>query len=165
MGREKWSSRLGFLLAGIGSAVGLGNVWRFPYIVGQNGGGAFLIPYLIAIMLFGIPLMILEFSVGRQFKGSIVSSLKSIRQELKWIGVFVTIVLTVILSYYLVITGWTLAFFIFTMTGTEMIFDHFTQTYFSPVFFIIVALITAFIVTRGVRGGIERTSKKWSRRS
>jgi NSS family neurotransmitter:Na+ symporter len=159
MGREKWSSRSGFLLAGIGSAVGLGNVWRFSYIVGQNGGGAFLIPYLISVVLFGIPLMILEFSIGRHFKGSIVSSLKEIRKELKWVGVFVTIVSTVILSYYLVITGWTLAFFIFTVLGTELVFDTFTQTYFSPVFFTIVVFITSFVVARGVRGGIERTSR------
>jgi NSS family neurotransmitter:Na+ symporter len=110
MPREKWSSRIGFLLAGIGSAVGLGNIWRFPYIVGQNGGGAFLIPYLISVVLLGIPLMILEFAVGRHFRGSTVSSLKRIRNELKWVGIVVTIVSTVILSYYLVITGWTLAF-------------------------------------------------------
>ena len=81
--REKWGSRTGFLLAGIGSALGLGNVWRFPYVVGQNGGGAFLIPYLVSVLLLGIPLMILEFAVGREFKGSIVSSLRKIRSEFK----------------------------------------------------------------------------------
>ncbi|RZN42871.1 MAG: sodium-dependent transporter [Methanophagales archaeon ANME-1-THS] len=158
MPRERWSSRIGFLLAGIGSAVGLGNIWRFPYIVGQNGGGAFLIPYLISILLLGIPLMILEFAVGRHFRGSTVSSLKRIRNELKWIGVIVTIVSTVILSYYLVITGWTLAFFIFMLSGTELVFGEFIQTYFSPLFFVIVVFMTSFIVAKGIRRGIERTS-------
>jgi NSS family neurotransmitter:Na+ symporter len=158
MPREKWSSRVGFLLAGIGSAVGLGNIWRFPYIVGQNGGGAFLIPYLISIVLLGIPLMILEFAVGRHFRGSTVSSLKRIRNELKWVGIIVTIVSTVILSYYLVITGWTLAFFVFMLTGTELVFEDFIQTFFSPLFFVIVVFITSFIVAKGIRRGIERTS-------
>ena len=157
--REKWGSRIGFLLAGIGSALGLGNVWRFPYIVGQNGGGAFLIPYLVSVLLLGIPLMILEFAVGREFKGSVVSSLKKIRGEFKWVGVTALVVATVVLSYYLVITGWTLAFFIFSLEGTEPVFDEFTRTYYSPLFFTVVVIITAVIVARGIRGGIEKTSK------
>ena len=157
--REKWGSRIGFLLAGIGSALGLGNVWRFPYIVGQNGGGAFLIPYLVSVLLLGIPLMILEFAVGREFKGSVVSSLKKIRGKFKWVGATALIVATVVLSYYLVITGWTLAFFIFSLEGTEPVFDEFTHTYYSPIFFTVVVIITAVIVARGIRGGIEKTSK------
>ncbi|AEA47768.1 sodium-dependent transporter [Archaeoglobus veneficus] len=159
MVREKWSSRIGFLLAGIGSAVGLGNVWRFPYIVGQNGGGAFLIPYLISVFLFGLPLMLLEFSTGRLFKGSVVSSLKKIRKKFKWIGIAVVSVLTVVLSYYLVITGWILAFFTFTLLGRETSFESFAQTYFSPLFFVVVTIAASLIVMRGVRKGIEKTSK------
>jgi NSS family neurotransmitter:Na+ symporter len=156
--REKWGSRTGFLLAGIGSALGLGNVWRFPYIVGQNGGGAFLIPYLVSVLLLGIPLMILEFAVGREFKGSVVSSLRKIRSEFKWVGFVALIVALVVLSYYLVITGWTFAFFLFALTGTEFAFDNLTHTYLSPAFFTIVVFVTSFIVARGIRGGIEKTN-------
>ncbi|RZN38403.1 MAG: sodium-dependent transporter [Methanophagales archaeon ANME-1-THS] len=159
MPREKWSSRIGFLLAGIGSAVGLGNVWRFPYIAGQNGGGAFLIPYVISVVLLGIPLMILEFAVGRHFKGSIVSSLKRIRKELRWVGMIVMIVSALVLSYYLVITGWTLAFFLFTLIGTKLVFEDITQSYLSPVFFAIVGVIMSVIVARGIGRGIEKTNK------
>ncbi len=72
---ERWSSSLGFLLAAIGSAVGIGNIWRFSAVVGQNGGGAYLIPYLLAVFLFALPLMILEISMGRRFRGTVVSTL------------------------------------------------------------------------------------------
>lgn len=158
MAREKWSSRTGFLLAGIGSAVGLGNVWRFPYIVGQNGGGAFLIPYIIAIFVLGLPLMILEFSVGREFKGSVVSSMKKIKGQLRWVGIIVVIVSIIVLSYYLVVTGWTISYLILTLLGKNIIFDEFTLTYYSPIFFIAVTIITSYIVRKGIKGGIEKTS-------
>ncbi|MBE0523754.1 MAG: sodium-dependent transporter [Methanosarcinales archaeon] len=158
MAREKWSSRTGFLLAGIGSAVGLGNVWRFPYIVGQNGGGAFLIPYIIAIFVLGLPLMILEFSVGREFKGSVVSSMKKIKGHLRWVGIIVVIVTIIVLSYYLVVTGWTISYLILTLLGKNIIFDEFTLTYYSPIFFIAVTIITSYIVRKGIKGGIEKTS-------
>jgi NSS family neurotransmitter:Na+ symporter len=159
MPREKWSSRLGFLLAGIGSAVGLGNVWRFPYITGQNGGGAFLIPYVISVLLLGIPLMMLEISVGRHFKRSVVSSMRSINGRLKWVGLFVVLVALLILSYYLVVTGWTFAYFLYSLSGTEPVFEEFTQTYDSLLFFVVVTVLMALIVTRGIRSGIERTNQ------
>jgi len=159
MQREQWSSRIAFLLAGIGSAIGLGNVWRFPYITGQNGGGAFLIPYVISVLLFGIPLMILEFAVGRHFKRSIVSSMRRINGRLKWVGLFAMLVALLVLSYYLVITGWTFAFLFFTVTGTELVFEEFIQTQYSPVFFVLVTVIMALIVVRGIRGGIENANR------
>jgi len=159
MPREKWSSRIGFLLAGIGSAVGLGNVWRFPYITGQNGGGAFLIPYFISVLLLGIPLMMLEFSVGRYFKRSVVSSMRSINDRLIWVGVIPVLISLLMLSYYLVITGWTLAFFFFTLSGTELVIEELSQTYVSPLFFVVVTMITALIVVRGIQGGIEKANR------
>ncbi len=159
MPREHWGSRLGFLLAAIGSAVGLGNVWRFPYVTGQNGGGAFLFPYVLSLLLIGIPLAILEFAVGRHFKRSIVTAMRRIRRELIWVGIGAVLVSTMVLSYYLVITGWTLAFFLFAVTNTELVFESFIHTYLSPGFFIIVVLIMAVIVMNGVQGGIEKTSK------
>lgn len=159
MPREKWGSRLGFVLAGVGSAVGLGNVWRFPYITGQNGGGAFLIPYVISVLLLGIPLMMLEFAVGRHFKRSIVSSMRSINGRLRWVGLFAVLVALLVLSYYLVITGWTFAYFLFALRGTEPVFEEFTQTSYSPLFFVVVTVLMALIVTRGIRSGIERTNQ------
>ena len=104
--REKWSSNLGFILASIGSAVGLGNIWRFPYIVGMNGGGAFLIPYLIAVFLCGLPLMVIEFAMGRHFKNSVVPTLIAIKKRFRFAGLFIVFVMGAILSYYLVITSW-----------------------------------------------------------
>lgn len=159
MPRERWSSRLGFLLAGIGSAVGLGNVWRFPYITGQNGGGAFLIPYVISVLLLGIPLMMLEISVGRHFKRSVVSSMRSINGRLTWVGLFVVLVALLVLSYYLVVTGWTFAYFLYALSGTEPVFEEFTRTYNSLLFFVVVTVLMALIVARGIRGGIERTNQ------
>jgi NSS family neurotransmitter:Na+ symporter len=159
MPRERWSSRLGFLLAGIGSAVGLGNVWRFPYITGQNGGGAFLIPYVISVLLLGIPLMMLEISVGRQFKRSVVSSMRSINGRLTWVGLFVVLVALLVLSYYLVVTGWTFAYFLYALSGTEPVFEEFTRTYNSLLFFVVVTVLMALIVARGIRSGIERTNQ------
>jgi len=71
--REHWGSNIGFIMASIGSAVGLGNIWRFPYIVGENGGGAFLVPYVIITICFGLAFMLLEFAVGRKYQTSIIS--------------------------------------------------------------------------------------------
>ncbi len=86
MSREKWSSSIGFILAGIGSAVGIGNIWRFPYIAGANGGGAFLIPYFIAVFMFGLPLMMLEFALGRHFKTSVVPAFSTIGRRFRLAG-------------------------------------------------------------------------------
>ncbi|PKG31384.1 MAG: sodium-dependent transporter, partial [Methanoregula sp.] len=76
---ERWSSHIGFILAAVGAAVGIGNIWRFPALLGQNGGGAYLIPYLIAVFFFALPLMILEIAIGRHFRGTVVSSFKAVR--------------------------------------------------------------------------------------
>jgi neurotransmitter:Na+ symporter, NSS family len=153
---ERWSSRIGFLLAAIGSAVGIGNIWRFSSVVGQNGGGAYLIPYLIAVFLFAVPLMILELAMGREFRGHVVSAFEQVRGRFHILGWLVCAIVFLILSYYLVITGWTLAFFLFSVTGSQITFQEFTATPLPILFFIITALICGSIVSLGVRGGIER---------
>ncbi|AKB20004.1 Sodium-dependent transporter [Methanosarcina sp. WWM596] len=84
--REVWNTRVGFILAAIGSAVGLGNIWRFSYVAYENGGGAFLIPYFVALLTAGIPLMILEFGLGSKFLGSAPLSLKKANKSFEWIG-------------------------------------------------------------------------------
>ncbi len=157
--REKWSSSIGFILASIGSAVGIGNIWRFPYMVGENGGGAFLIPYLIAVFLFGLPLMMLEFTLGRHFKTSVVPAFSTIGKKFKLAGFFLVFIMGMILSYYLVITGWVLAYSLFFITGNPIPFSQFTGSYYPLLFFLTSAVTTFFVVRAGVRQGIEKLSK------
>ena len=159
MPREKWSSGIGFILASIGSAVGIGNIWRFPYIVGENGGGAFLIPYVIAVFLFGMPLMMLEFAMGRHFKTSVVPAFSAIGKRFRLAGFFVVFVMGMILSYYLVITSWVLAYSLFFVSGRYMPFPEFTDSYYPLLFFLVSGGITFFVVRAGVKQGIEKLSK------
>ncbi|RKX70980.1 sodium-dependent transporter [candidate division WOR-3 bacterium] len=104
--RERWDSRSAFVLAAIGSAIGLGNVWRFPYIAYQNGGGAFLIPYFVAMITAGIPLLILEFGLGHKMSGSAPFSFARIAKRYEWIGWFALLIAFGIVTYYAVIMGW-----------------------------------------------------------
>ncbi|MCV0372331.1 MAG: sodium-dependent transporter [Nitrosarchaeum sp.] len=157
--REEWKSSSGFILACIGSAVGIGNIWRFPYIVGENGGGAFLIPFLMVVVGLGISLMMLEFAVGKYFRSSIVKSLEKIKNNLKWSGVFIACVSLAVLSYYLVVIGW-IGFFLSSFAAeTFMEFEQMTDTYFSIVSFLVVALIVMVVIGKGVIGGIEKFNK------
>ncbi|MCH7568511.1 MAG: sodium-dependent transporter [Nanoarchaeota archaeon] len=155
--RAHWS-KLGFILVAIGSAVGLGNIWRFPYIVGESGGGAFLIPYFIAILFFGIPVMLIGLAAGRKFKGSVLTTLGKINPKIKYIGLIPVIVTLAILSYYLVITGWTFGYFIFSIFG-YMSFDAFTETLYPLFLFFGAVALIALIVKLGIKRGIERTCK------
>lgn len=157
--REKWSSSIGFILASIGSAVGLGNIWRFPYIVGLNGGGAFLIPYLIAVFLCGLPLMVLELAMGRHFKTSVVPTLSAIGKRFRFAGFFLVFVMGMILSYYLVITSWVLAYSIFFIVGVTIPFSAFTRSYYPLLFFLMSGIISFVVVRAGVKRGIEKLSK------
>lgn len=155
---ERWSSSWGFLLAAIGSAVGIGNIWRFPAVLGQNGGGAYLIPYFIAVFLFALPLMVLELSYGRQFRGSVVQAFRQVRRGFQVIGWLLCCIVLLLLSYYLVITGWTLAYSWFSVSGQTPSFSIFTGSYLPVLFFVFAAVATGIIVSRGIRKGIERIS-------
>ena len=155
---EQWSSRTGFLLAAIGSAVGVGNIWRFSAVVGQNGGGAYLVPYLLACFLCALPLMILEMAAGRAVRGDVVSVFRSTFRHGNILGWLICAVVFFILSYYLVITGWTLAFFFFSAAGMPENFSAFTSSYQPVVFFVICALVSGATVSLGVKRGIERAS-------
>jgi NSS family neurotransmitter:Na+ symporter len=157
--REQWGSHIGFIFAAVGSAVGIGNIWRFPYIVGTNGGGAFLVTYFIVIFSFGLAFMILELAVGRHYKTSVLSSFARIRKRFKWAGLVMVGVTFVILSYYLVVLGWILSYFVMAITGASSSFDEYTSS-ISPVFaFLAVLAINFVIIKMGVRKGIERMSK------
>ncbi|MFQ5543527.1 MAG: sodium-dependent transporter [Nitrospiria bacterium] len=115
--REVWKNQTGFILAAIGSAVGLGNIWRFSYMVYENGGGAFLIPYLVALMTVGIPLMILEFSLGHQFMASAPLAFARINRKWEWLGWWsVCFVMFGIVLYYAVIIAWCLNYVVLSFS-------------------------------------------------
>ena len=105
--RRHWDSYVGFIFAGIGSIVGIGDIWALSLIVGTNSGGPFLVPYLIIMFSFGLTLMILEFVVGRHYQTSVITSFERIRKRFKWLGIILVSTAFSILSYYLVIIGWT----------------------------------------------------------
>ena len=155
---ERWSSHTVFLLAAIGAAVGIGNIWRFPALLGENGGGAYLVPYLIAVFVFALPLMILEIAMGRHFRGTVVSSLGAVRPEFRILGWLLCAVIFLILSYYLVITGWTLAYTVFAAVGDTTTFDGFTGTYLPVLYGIVAVILTGLVIAAGVHKGIERIS-------
>ena len=104
--KNEWGSNLSFLLAMIGSAVGLGNIWRYPYVLYSNGGGAFFIPYIVAILIMGIPFLILEYGVGYNFKSSFPKAVKSISKKWEYLGWFLPVAVFMILIYFSAILGW-----------------------------------------------------------
>ncbi len=114
--REQWGSRTSFILASIGSAIGLGNIWRFPYICYQNGGGAFLIAMLVALFTAGIPLLILEFSIGHRMQGSAPHAFFKIRKGLQWFGWMAALVGFGVVVYYVIIMSWSFNYTIASFT-------------------------------------------------
>ncbi len=150
--RVYWSSGRAFVFATAAAAVGLGNIWRFPYLAGENGGGAFIIAYIFAVLFFGVPLMILEISAGRAERGSPVRTFRRILKRAAPAGWLVVILTFIIMSYYLVITGWTLGFTVESFKGGGLpSFSEFVSGYASLWYFLIVAGITAFVVAHGVK--------------
>ncbi len=114
--REQWGTRVGFVLAAVGSAIGLGNIWRFPYMAYENGGGAFFIPYLFALLTAGIPIMILEFAVGHKYRGSAPLTFFRINPKWEWLGWWQVFVSFFISVYYVVIIGWAISFTYFSLS-------------------------------------------------
>lgn len=174
--RISWKSNLGFLLAAIGSAIGLGNVWRFSYMAHQYGGGAFLVPYLVALLVAGIPIMLLEYGLGHHEKASSPLSFLRVNPRFEWLGWWMPVVAMFgIMLYYSVIIGWCLNYLIFSFTlawGTDtqsFFFNDFLQLSDSaasiggirmPILFStsLVWLICWFICFRDIRHGIEKAS-------
>jgi NSS family neurotransmitter:Na+ symporter len=114
--RERWDSRAAFILAAIGSAIGLGNVWRFPYIAFKNGGGAFLVPYFFALLTAGIPVLILEMAIGQQFQAAAPGALRKAKPWFEWVGWFAILVALVITFYYCVIMAWSVNYLVYSLT-------------------------------------------------
>lgn len=157
--RSKWSSERMFVLVTAAAAVGLGNVWRFPYIAGENGGAAFIFAYIIAVLALGIPLMIVEISAGSIEQGGPVRTFRSIWKRAGGMFGWLVVALTMlIMSYYLVVTGWTLGYAFDSLSGQVNPFDDFTASYRPLVYFGIVTVATALVVARGVKT-IETLSK------
>jgi NSS family neurotransmitter:Na+ symporter len=160
--RGQWSSKFGFIMAGAGSAIGLGNVWRFPYIAGENGGAAFVLVYLLVILLLGLPYMIAELALGRATQRNPVGAILAIKpgSPWKWVGVLGVITGLGILSFYSVIAGWTLGYIYKTGVGTGLNFQEFVA---DPVLSILLFAVFMFITTLIVYGGVEYGIERWSK--
>ena len=171
----QWSSRWIFILAATGSAVGLGNIWRFPYLTGENGGGAFVLVYLFCVVMMGIPIMMAEILLGRRGRKSPVNTMHTLAAEeglnsnwylLGWLGVIAGFI---ILSYYSVIAGWTIAFIFKTGMGdfigsnadqTTAIFSELISNPVALLFWhTIFMFLTIYVVSRGVKSGLEQAVK------
>lgn len=155
---ERWSSGWGFVLAATGAAVGIGNIWRFPAVVGRNGGGAYLLPFLIAVFVFAVPLMILEIHSGRSGRADVVTAFGIAKPAVRPLGWVLVGVVVLILSYYLVITGWILAFLLAAITGTGLTLAGYTSTYLPLASFVGALLVVGAVLALGVRAGIERAT-------
>jgi len=140
------------------AAVGLGNLWRFPYIMGENGGGAFVVAYLTALIVVVMPIMILEVAAGRLSKGSTVGTYRQVNRFGAVYGWFVVLVTTAITSYYLVITGWTLGYTVDAFRGDVRVFGAFSAGFNSLWYFLATTVLAAALLVRGVRA-IETLSK------
>jgi NSS family neurotransmitter:Na+ symporter len=162
--REKWSSEFGFLMAAAGSAVGLGNLWKFPYLAGSNGGAIFLIMYFLLMIILGIPLLLTEMAIGRHTKSNSIDACRKIHSKWGFAGAFGVIGSFAILSYYMVIGGWVLKYIFSYIKGNienpEQYFTEFTQSSTEPIIWLIIfTFICALIVKMGISNGIEKISK------
>ena len=169
--RDSFNSQFGLTIAVIASAVGLGNIWRFPYLVGENGGAAFILIYLIFILLIGIPLVVAEITVGRRIKQNAVATFRKLGADsfLSKAGYLQVIVSFTILSFYCVVGGWAIFYFYKSITfslnnlsSTELqeLFVNFAGSPVDPIVSVLIfMLITALIVLGGIKNGIEKSSK------
>lgn len=169
--RATFGSKLGVIMATVGCAVGLGNIWRFPYMIGQNGGAAFLAIYIICIILLGLPVMLSEFFIGRFTRKNAAGAFKVLAPGTKWslIGYNGVLASFLILGFYSVVAGWTLEYIMQAVTGSlsdktpeafAQDFKLFSTEIFRPILWTVTFIgLTHFIVVSGVKEGIERTSK------
>ena len=166
-----FTSNIGAILAAAGGAVGLGNIWRYPYMLGQNGGGAFLLVNMFFVLAIGIPLMMTEFVIGRRSQRNVVGAYKKLERKKGWatIGYFGIVAAVLIYAFYSVVAGWTLNYIVMACSNqlsglspaeVSETFASFTSDSFWPVFYQLMFLIlTALVITFGVQKGIEKVSK------
>ncbi|WP_315582907.1 sodium-dependent transporter [Actinomyces viscosus] len=176
--REQWSGQLGFLMAAIGSAIGLGNIWRFPGVAYTNGGGAFIVPYVIALLAAGLPILFLDYALGHRFRGSPPAVFRRMSTRLEWLGWFQVFICFVIMTYYAVVVAWSLRYMFFSFNiawGDDAggFFERYigmdrlgSEVGYSPTLVMGVALPLLFVwafglvvTALGVSGGVERANK------
>lgn len=169
--RSNFGSKFGTVATAAGSAVGLGNIWKFPYEAGQNGGGAFLLIYILCVLLFGLPIMISEFAIGRRARANVAGAFRKLSGTRSWgiVGLLGVITAFLILGFYFVVAGWSLeyvyqaasnAFVGKTPTDLSQAFVNFSTDTFQPLFWTVIFICAnAFVLLAGVEKGIERISK------
>lgn len=169
--RDSFGSRFGAIVAMAGSAVGLGNLWRFPYLVGENGGAAFIIVYILLSFLICLPIFISEFVIGRRSQKNAYAAFRDLSggSEWRWVGLFTVIVPLIVLSYYSVIGGWSLEYLLKSLTFSfsdasritmNTIFTDFVSSTWAPLAtHTVFLLFTTLIVIVGIKDGIEKFSK------
>jgi len=171
--REHWGSNFGFILAASGSAVGLGNIWKYPYIAGENGGGAFTLIYLLCILIVGMPIVIGEFVIGRKTQLSPVGAFEKLAPKSfwKWVGMLGVCSAFVILAFYGVVGGWTLRYTFMSLMGdfsdltgnpaiSGEVFNSFITNPFYPLFWHFIFMgLCIWVIINGIKGGIEKWTK------
>jgi len=171
--REQWGSKLGFILAASGSAVGIGNIWKYPHMAGQNGGAAFTVVYLVCILVVGLSIVIAEFVIGRRTQLSPVGAFEKLAPgtNWKWVGFLGVASAFVILSFYGVVGGWIMKYIVISITGgfkelsgdpaaASSVFNNYINGTWSPIFFqVIFMTVCIWVIVNGVKGGIEKWSK------
>lgn len=177
--REQWGSQLGFLMAAIGSAIGLGNIWRFPGVTYANGGGAFMIPYIVALLSAGIPILLLDYALGHRYHGSAPAVFRRLSRRLEWLGWWQVLVSFIIMTYYAVIIAWSLRYVFYSVNvawkadadgAKSFFFNKFIQvsetvTYSpTPVWNVFLPLaavwaVVILVIAKGVTAGVEKANK------
>ena len=165
--RNSFSGSLGFVLAAAGSAVGLGNIWRFPYLAAKDGGGIFLVMYVLLALTFGFTLLTTEIAIGRKTKQSPLTAYKQLSKKWGFLGVLACVIPMIILPYYCAIGGWVLKYFISFLSGsgaaaaaTDGFFTGFITSQTEPIILMVIFIaVTATVIFLGVNKGIEASSK------
>ena len=164
--RSGFTGKLGFVLAAAGSAVGLGNIWRFPYLAAKYGGGMFLLTYIVLAVTFGFTLMVAEISLGRKTQLSAISAFSKLDKRFSFLGYLASIVPVIILPYYSVIGGWVTKYLVsfcggnLSQAAQDSYFGNFISSTSEPILYFAIFLgLTALVVLFGVEKGIEKMSK------
>lgn len=168
--RATLGGKMSAVLVAAGSSVGLGNIWRFPYVAGNNGGGAFLVIYILCVLLLGLPLMVAEFTVGRSTQRNAVGAYRALDRKWSFLGYNGVLAAFLILGFYFVVSGWTAEYMVHSLTGDlahfttageyKALFDKFIGNPWRPVLYTtLFVLATHFVIALGVQKGIERSAK------
>ena len=164
--RGTFSSSIGFILSAAGAAIGLGNLWKFPYVAGANGGGLFILFYIMFSIILGIPITLVEMSVGRKTQLSAAAAYKKLNPKWTFVGTLGVICSFVLLCYYSVVGGWVIKYFLSYLFNTNFetdkiaFFEQFTKSTFEPsLYAVLFIIVSTAIVLLGISKGIEKASK------